>query len=185
MIITLAEAKEYIGVTVDTWDTIIEAMVDAVAGQFGNHLGRHLEDTAVTEIIDGPRGRRLRLNEPARSITTIHSSGSQDWTSANLVAADRYSLAEETVHGINWIWTRGFQNIRVVYDAGFATIPEPIKMAARIQVGYMYSQWQREKGGESILRSKTVQGVREEYVEEMALRPEVVGILEPYRPARI
>lgn len=188
-LITLTEAKAECGVTSTDDDTQITLLIPQALALMEGKQGaaRHLEDYARTEIIDGTGDYKIWLAEPARSITSIHVSADQEWTADTLVAATGYRLRECEVERLDNVWPEAQRNTRIIYAAGFASGSEPVDIirAIRRQVAFMYSQWNLQKKGLDVVKSNAVEGWRQDYREMDLFPPDVLAVLERYRPARL
>jgi len=184
-LIGVTDAKTYLDVTGTDDDTVIGNMLDAATVALEKAAGRHLVSTAVTEYLDGQAERRVWLQEPAESITSVHVDSDQGWDATSLISADDYAVEGCTLDYISRVWTRGRRNMRVIYQAGFATVPEDLQHAARVQVAKLYSEWQVAKKGLNVLKSHSVQGWSQTFLEQKGLAPEAAAIVERYRPERL
>lgn len=194
-LITAAEAREALpGLTGTGEDTLLESIVAAVDSALATwcwfpppSVGATptLEDTTYTLYFDKPSskdGRRLFLGlRPVQSITSVHydpnwSYGSGDELTENTdfildgVSGTLYRHPSSTQN-----WGRGLRSIKVVCVAGFATIPEEIKTAARLLLKHI-ARLYREQGRTQI----TVDDVQRQIAPEK-LPPAVIQLLADVR----
>lgn len=188
-LLTLAEAKAYLGVSGSGDDSIITDMIGEAAGAMEDECGRHLDTATVTETVDGTGDYDLWLSEPPdggkSGITTIHEDADQSWTDTTLVSADDYLVTRCRVERLDSIWLNAQRAVRVVYAAGYASPPARLKRLYKIQVAVLYSEWQRAKQGKNIVASMKQEGWSETYIQQNGLDPDVVAGLEAFRPARL
>ena len=182
---SLAEAKTHLGVSGSDDDAVITDMLEAATEAMERYAGRHLVSTSVTELVDGTGKRRVWLGEPAESITSVHADSDQAWADANLVDADDYNVDGCAVDKLNQIWTVGKRNTRVIYLAGFATVPEDLEHACKVQVAKLYAEWQTTKEGRNAIESENVEGWARKWRGHAGLDQEVKDILDRYIPQRL
>ncbi len=175
-LITAAEARVFIpsltGTTDDTeLDTLIvraDALMAAWCG-WGIADGASassFEDATYTEYHDGPteNGSLALRVRPVVSVTTIHDDS--DWSYSTLVGSSDYTT--DLRAGRVWLnptathsWSSAHRAIRVVYVAGFATIPEEIKQATCLLVAHWW-RLRSTQGRQSISKGTGSESVRAE-----------------------
>lgn len=186
MLITLADAKSYLGITATTDDAVITGFISAAQKAMESFVHRALEAVSVTEILDGSGDYDLFIREPARTITSIHEDDDHTWGAGCLVAAADYNLillrdgAGRRIHRYDEIWATGVQSAKVVYMAGFASLPEDVKVACQVQIGVLYSEWARAKSRKDVLSSMGVSGWTMTWIAREGLDSGVKSLLEPY-----
>jgi len=184
-LITLAEAKECLGVSGADDDTVITFLIEAATAAMESAAGRRLASVSIAETIDGTGARFLWLNEPPESVTNVHVSSTQTWNTVSLVDSDDYEVDGCALDYRSRVWTSGRKNVRVVYSAGYSTVPDDLQQACKVQVAKAYSEWQQAKKGMTVLSSQTVQGWAQKYRGRGALDPETVQLLSRYLPERL
>ncbi len=188
-LITLAAAKTHLGVSGSDDDDTINLFIAAATGAMEEAATRHLEAAVVTEFISGCGTRLLRLNEPPDGghggVTTIHIDSARAWAAASLVDADDYFVDGSVVEYLDRIWTWGQRNIRAIYNAGVAAVPEDLQQACNAQVAKLYAEWQNAKKGMNALESQNVMGWTQKFLAHAGLDPETADIVARYIPARL
>jgi hypothetical protein len=117
--------------------TMIEALIDAAQGHIERVAERDLEAAAQTETFDPPDSADIWLTHtPINSITSVTVDGTT-------LSSSQYSFVAATgrltrvVNGRPTSWrTHKVQSIVVVYNGGYATVPDDLvdlcaRMAAR------------------------------------------------------
>lgn len=160
-LVTLPELKAYLGISDDSQDVklqlILDTLNDWLVREFKAY-GIQLEQATITELHDGRGLDHVITNlRPLISVTSIHVSQQQIYDSTTLVPAEDYRVYNDTgiVRLINTassftyfpnqsccgfsVFGKGVQNIRVVYEAGYTTLPSDIKMAMMTVVGKFQS----------------------------------------------
>ena len=192
-LITASEARGYLrGLTGTAEDATINTLITRVDGLFAAFCGfsaqagaagaATMESATYTHYLDGPtRSRELRLPIfPVVSVTSIHDDPLMSYDSNDLVAASNYTvfgsdglviLTETASHS----WSTARRAIKVIYVAGWAEIPAPLKHAACMQTAHFYQH--RDTIGRTDLRISSSSAS----VRELDLLPEVKAALAPYR----
>ena len=190
-LMTAAEARVYIrGMTGTGEDTNINTLIARADGAFAHYLGfmphtaiGTIEDVSRTEYLDAPGGILLRLPVwPVVSVTSIQDDPTHKYDgSTYLLASGDYTLygdfgvVELSPTGTWGEWSEGFRNLKVVYVAGWATIPADIKHACGVQVAHWY------RNRDSIGKGSINQAGGSAQVEPLTLLPAVKEALAPYR----
>lgn len=156
---TVSEVKQLVnirpGATDD--DAFIQRLITSTSQVFKRYTGRDIASAQYDEVYDGTGTPRLQLvNTPVISVTSL---------AVGLPNANRTTLTVNT----EWVWNRHgiitllgglFSNlpnlVRVVYTAGYATIPTDVaekcaKVAAlRYREGDRLGQTSKVIGGETV-----------------------------------
>jgi len=117
---TVANAKLYIGITVSTYDELIEELINSGTQYIENYCKRRFKKTTYTdELYDGEGGRFLFLkNYPIIGVTSIY------WHYKNitdtLIDSGDYDIeSEEGLVHYDGLWTKGYKNIKITFEAGY------------------------------------------------------------------
>lgn len=203
-LITAAEARDYnlLGISGTGEDTAIEEIIDRAGEWIARWLGYPaasqgaavtLEDTTYTHystpgeggIFVRDDGRMLLLPVlPVVSITTIHDDTDWDYGSGDLIASSDYVL--DGVNGQVWLRTDASDQftpyvdraVKVVYVAGYQTVPDPIKQACGMMVRLMWDT-RKQQGRTGISTPATSASLR-----PLEVPPLVYDLLRPFRLAR-
>lgn len=186
-----AEFKEYSSIPagVTAHDALITSLSTMISAAVDKYLRRTVEAATITETHSGTGKDRIRvLSPPIRTLTTVHSSQNQTWDASTLVAANLL-LTDEGAGVIYrkpqlnpelWpldkpIFPQGTLNIRIVYDGGFAAVPEDLKLAAMMWARAVFDR-RRAMG----VVSRSVAGASESF--EQATVPKMIRpFLDQYR----
>lgn len=186
-IVSLAEAKAHLRVTVEADDTLIGTFLAAAQGHIdgpGGWLGRSVGLQTLELRQDAFDGC---ITLPCGPIVSVSSVKYDDANGAEQTvdAADYYfagNIIERTI-GTSWPTVfRQRESVRVRYQAGYSTIPAPIKAAVLIMTGIFYSHAKRD----AQLRRETVDGVGSREWDmsgtfDVAADRTVSALLTPYR----
>lgn len=168
---TLVAVKRHLKIdALDTeHDTELEELINASYLLLEGYIHHPLKSATYTEDYDGDATNTLILRKyPIISITSIHDDTARAFGADTLVPATDYVLDnEEEVGAVRLfqntsIFTRGIKNVRVVYVAGYATIPADAARACILLVAWLFNR----AGSESIV-SQALGGKSESYVDDL------------------
>lgn len=125
---TLTSAKDYLNKTdgATDKDALIHGMIGAATASIigGGGVNREIRSKTYTEVYDGNGTRDLKLNNiPATSITSITIDSDRDglFSDESAESSDDYRVDLEggRIHA-DFTFPKGFQNVQIVYVAGFS-----------------------------------------------------------------
>lgn len=141
---TTANLKTLLGISSTSQDSLL-ALIKASVEQFAKtYTGRDLLVTAYTEYYDGDDGAILRVNQhPIVSVTSIHTDPARDFEAASLVPSDDIigdarSYALGFIELLTYRFLRGMKSVKVVYSAGYATVPADLSQAVMLIVAKQF-----------------------------------------------
>ena len=196
-LISTTEAKQMIpALSGSTEDTLLGVLISAAGQAMAAWCGYPtassgaaptMESTTYARYQDGPGGRLLTLDVwPVTSVTSIYDSEDRRYGADDLVASGDYTLVEgdiglveldwDATHGA---WSTAPRAIKATYVAGWATVPESLKQAARIAVRALYDKRQTIS-----FTSQSMSGVSVGLVTPAHLPDETKQLLAPYRLPR-
>jgi len=181
MIVTLAEAQAFIGITADATDTeIVTPLIEAAQAAMEKRAGRHIEAASVTEILNGPGAYALYLKEPAETLTSFTISDVAGTVSDVLVEGCVLTKKRGTS-----AWVSGRRNISVTYAAGFATVPDDLSLACLVQVGKLYSERGLIQTGANVLSAQKIETWSQNFLTHKGLDPLVEEVVKQYACERL
>lgn len=129
--VTLAEAKAWIKVADSYSDdnTIITALITVARQMLEEYLSISIASKTYTVVLKNLLGD---MELPYGPITSITSAADLDGDA--LTIDEDYILTGEEFKRLDTIT----DYIKFVYVAGYSTVPEALKTAIKMQVGYMY-----------------------------------------------
>jgi uncharacterized phiE125 gp8 family phage protein len=179
-IANLTELKAHLGITDAAQDTFLENLTNRAYKILETYLGRVIKSATYTEYMDGDGTGELILNQfPIISVTSIHDDLDRDFTSTFLIAATDYVIYKE--RGViklfrnEGAFQKGLQNLKVIYVAGYATVPGDLVDALIQMVEFMYNR--SRTGG---MQSQSLGGKSETY-DQSRIPAEVKRTLNSYR----
>lgn len=126
---TLAALKAWIPVAGNADDDVLQRLITNISSWMENELSRNIYVTTVDEIRNGTGTDRLMLTEfPTVAVTSLEINGtavplSAAWNMPGYVVSD-FSIVLRG--GLRF--TRGVQNVHVVYTAGYADDPDSVPL---------------------------------------------------------
>lgn len=152
---TLAQVKEWLGITGAADDALLTRMLDAATASMERYMARTILSASYTETRSGTGGNALTLrNRPISAVSSVTVNGTA-WAASD-GRSTGYVFDGETLFAIGNIFARASQNVVVTYTAGYATVPADLEQACIELVGAKYKERDRigiqSKGlaGESI-----------------------------------
>jgi len=139
---TYAKVKAELGLADDTDQAYINTLITMVSAVISDYCNRTFEDAAYTEYHNGNWNKTLNLKQyPVNSITSIHDDVGLEYGSDTLIDSDDYAtdMAAGIVELLSSVFAKGVKNIKVVYNAGYTTIPSGLEYWAVKLVAKAYS----------------------------------------------
>lgn len=180
---TLAAVKAWIGITVATDDALLASLITAVSGYIENWLNRSIALQLYVDTYNG-LGAAVQVldNYPVASVSSVYVNGvlipprpvlGTVATSSTLPGG--WVNDDFAVYVIGGRFWRGFQNVQISYQAGYATVPNDIGQACNDIVGDWYKYIQRIGKTSQAIESQTTQFVN----QPMPVR--AANILQQYK----
>ncbi len=137
-ICTRKEVKDYMNIVQadNTLDNLFHDVIGRISTAFESYCSRKFHADDYTEYLDGDGGRNLFPNQfPINSIASIHDDSDWQWDSDTLIDSADYRIADDRYIVYSGIFGLSPQNIKLVYNAGYSTIPVDLTQAAIEEVG--------------------------------------------------
>ena len=136
----------------DEDQVMVEKLLTAASVWAHITTSRLLARRDLTEVYDGHDSAVLfARNYPINAITTIHQDEDRVFGIDTLVAVGDYvysTSGPRTIVAINdVIWELGVQTIQVVYNAGYAAIPDDLENAVLMLVDFWYKSYDAHRFG--------------------------------------
>lgn len=167
---TLAKAREHLNVptaVVDAdLDSIVERFINESTYVIENFIDRQILTRSYTEYQDGRSNNRILLKQwPVTTVSEVWCDPSSEFTDTkNQIDSGDFRVVQESeVALICGYFSRGTQNIKVVYDAGYATTPYPMEAACLWMVEWFYEMRNDRRIGN---KSKGKGNERADYLSE-------------------
>lgn len=149
-LVSTANVKSFLDIQTTTWDTIIGTLITSCSVWIENYCGGIRFKNSLSDVTEYHSGDPFAegntsiflANIPVDSITSIASSSgslsSPTWT--NYSAATDYVVNTSTGEVKFSSLPVGSQNIKVVYQGGYATIPEDLQLACLELVARVFNK---------------------------------------------
>lgn len=179
---TVANLKAHLGIpsAETSQDTRMELLINAASDSIERYLDRKLKSQTITEYQHGRRQDSLLLHEwPVTGITELRVDMDHVFSDAStLIPSADYGIGDDknSLIYFDTVFPRGNHNIKIVYVAGYATVPSDIEMAALLFCEWLYLFRNRQDiGRTSKSKGDESQGILQGI-------PEIVRqLIDPYR----
>ena len=144
---TYANVKEYLGLTDDNDEDFIGNLITRASDFIAKYCRRVFQDADYTEYYNGVGNRSICLKQyPVNSVASLHDDLDREYGTDHLIATTDYVIDEDagilTLDGYRF--GAGLKNIKVVYNAGYATIPANLEQACIELVSMKYNTKESE-----------------------------------------
>lgn len=125
---TLANVKQWMGITSNTEDAALERLITAASNGVVSYLNRDLFSASYDLRLNGKGGVTVVLPQyPVTAVSSVVVNGVSIPVGND--TSDGYFFDEGNVYLRGYTFSRGVQNVRIQYVAGFSTIPYEIEQA--------------------------------------------------------
>lgn len=141
---TLAQAKSWLKVPTLTVtdDALIELIINAASQTIESECNRKLVAQSIVELRHGKSSNLMMLKEwPINSITELKFDLQSAFTSPEtLVSPTDYTVGDDKMTLVlhSRQIPRGYNNVRVTYNAGYSVTPSDLEMACLWICSWMY-----------------------------------------------
>lgn len=127
-----------------TYNEFIDDLIDGVSAGIEEYTARKFVSRSYTEYYDGDGTRVLLLRQfPIVSITSIHDDPDRNYNSDTLIDADDY-VSDDDIGKVTLVdidaFTKGIHAIKVIYTAGYASVPKNIQLAAHVWIADIFNR---------------------------------------------
>ena len=154
-LVTKQSVKAYLGIDNANEDTRVDDLIKRASGAISSYCGRKFAQATHTSYFDGNGTTRLYL--PHYPITTPFSGVATAgvWVDSMRAFGTATALTEETIGGstsgqylvygdedgcgkvirIDGVWPRDHRTIKIIWQGGYATIPDELQHCALRTIG--------------------------------------------------
>jgi len=150
---TLAEVKEFLGITGTSLDALIGHLITRMEKAISNYCNRVFEAANYIEQYDGAKfngGVLILKNFPVISVTTLKEDSGRTFAAGTEIDSTDYVIYKE--EGVIQLdddeFEEGLQTVQVSYRAGYGPIPADLSQCCIDMVSYKLED--RKTGGGSI-----------------------------------
>lgn len=189
---TVARQKVFMDITTNTFDTVIERLINQASGVVKAYIGRDLKRKTVSNrYVTGSGSGSLNLDDfpidPGQTFTLTDDG--------DAISSDDYEVDNDAgiVYLVDTSFSRDRKRFKVSYTAGYylpqdaqfgdATnpeldLPEQIEGATQILVSKMFRQVRKQGSGIERIR---VDGQEIQFFNEGMLDKQLQSMLDPYK----
>lgn len=179
---TLAQLKTHLGIATSEvkYDAKLNLFLNAASDWVETYCERRFAQQSHVELISGNRTNFFVTDQwPIISIAELRISSMRDWLSAtSLVPVTDYGISSDGI-GVTYYpgyLPQGYDNMRITYIAGYATIPYDLQLGCIWAAEWFYLHNNRGDMG------RTTASKTGESVGVLADIPAMVkAIIDPYR----
>lgn len=135
---TIENVREYLRIKGTTDDAMIARLIKGASKLMTTYMNRDISAKDYTEVFDG-KGSNYHVfgNYPVNNISFVYA-GDISMMPAQNNNSSGYVHDHEKVVLNGGIFPRGMLNCKVVYNAGYTTIPDDLEQACIELVGFKY-----------------------------------------------
>lgn len=179
MITNAKEVRDLFQMEVDSADHVLHDLIMAAQKAAELYCDTVFESTSITEYHDGDGSQVILTKKvPVITVASIHDDVDRVFGSDALFDAADYVVSDDgtgKIELLNDVTTPGIKNIKVVYAAGYALVPNDIKVAV---ANYAFAMFIEQNGGVSAIQGQ-------DFVYRPAkFRATAEGILDRYKKMR-
>jgi len=141
---TLQSAKDWLGITSNTDDALLSALVTSASNYIQSWLDRTFAITAYNELRDGTGTRGIMTSEyPIASVSMVKIDGVVI-PAATAYGTPGYRVDDRriTLQG-GYCFRRDIANVELAYTAGYASVPAEISQACIDMISVRYKERDR------------------------------------------
>lgn len=173
---TLSSLKSYLGMTdsIDGDDELLSSLITAYSKYMQTWMSRNILSATYEDVFDG--GGNIKYfpkNYPIRSVSSVIINGQTINASSNDGSGYVFNESYIGLKGYSFVY--GMLNVRVVYNAGYVSVPADLAQACNELVALRYKEIERI--GE---KTKILAGEQVTYITD-AFPSSVKTILTNYR----
>jgi len=189
-----ANVKEYLGLSGSDDDTFIGNLIERASEAIENYCRRKFTSTQYTEYHDGRGEPRLVLNHrPIISVTSVHDDLDRAFGSGALIDSGDYITRDDegiieylgsasTFPSTAACFYDGQLNVKIVYTAGYATIPADVGQACIMLCALLYNRGKQQADG---IKSESHGGTYSVTYAGMAMTGEIKDLLAAFREYQV
>lgn len=164
----------------DDAEDVVEALISRVQKMFESYCDRTFDAATYTEYHDGNYQSKIITDQwPITTVSGIWEDSSWEWGSGSELDSTSYRTVHSRYIVLNaGYFTKAPQSIKIIYTAGYSTIPEDLKHACVMEVVRLFRNFYKAEDIGTF--GRTEGDVTTTYQTEDLL-PAVKTILAKYR----
>jgi len=175
---SLTKVKEFLRITDNNDDTLLTNLISRVEKEVKEYCQRDFEATDYTEYYDGDGTDTLLVdNYPINSVSELYDDPDRDFGADTLIDPSDYVIYSEEGKVVldGSVFSKGKKNIKIVYNAGYTTIPADLEQAV---IKLVAAEYLLGQGSVNVVEGEGQQ------IRPQKLREEAYKILDRYRRIR-
>jgi hypothetical protein len=147
---TLSAVKEYLGETSNDNGALLTSLIAQAESVVSVFLDRSIEAADHTETFDGNGRDYLVLpHYPINSVSSVKINSTWDFANTAAVASTYLAFRNDGILRIRGTtFTPGVQNVQVVWNGGYVTVPKAIVEAVHLIVADRFQRARQLAGGQ-------------------------------------
>jgi hypothetical protein len=182
-LVTWSDIQSYIGAASDD-ETMVSFLITAASRWANQYTSRNLASRTYSDedentLYDGDGSKYLMLRQsPVTVISAVYEDSNRDYTSDTLVDTNDYIYYTDIgkLLFVDYKTEKGYQNYKVLYTAGYETVPDDLENAITMLVDFWYKSYDTHRFG---VKSVGVDEKRITY--ELGIPTQVKEAINPYR----
>lgn len=140
---TLANVKQWLGVTTSTDDSLLTRMVTAYSNQVQTWMNRKIASQSYSEMRNGVGGNRLMFADyPVTAVASVLIDGVAIPATSDFVTPG-YRFTDQQIILQGYLFTRGYGNVALTYTAGYSATPPELEEAVIQIIAQRYKEKDR------------------------------------------
>ena len=138
MLCSRKDIKNYLGITNtdQVSNNLLSDLIDRVTIEIQTYCMRTFDNQEYTEYHSGEKVSFIYTKQfPITSVSGIWSDTSLCWDSDALIGSDEYIVFEDHIQLKDTYFTAGRNNVKMIYTAGYTTIPLDIQQVCIDETG--------------------------------------------------
>jgi len=180
---TLQNVKDYLKIesTNHENDQHLSDLINRVTDLFESYCHRKFKAAEYTEYHCGDGGDKVfPRNKPINSVSALYDDLDRAYTSAELFSPDDYAIVDSRYVQLDGLtFYKALNNIKIVYNGGYATIPGDLAQACIEQVSIKYNEGRLHHTLGVTSKSLGVEGASMSFSEADIL-PQIKVVLRRY-----
>jgi hypothetical protein len=174
--------KRYLGIDAAdaTQDALLDQLLAYASERIESHCRRRFASEEVTEYHDGPGTNELiLLRRPVSGTPEVYVDSDREFPDSSEVPASELAVYPETglLVRVASPFPRGVLNVKVVYTAGYETVPDDLEAACVKLAAAWYAH---ARSGADGVRKETLGDYAAEYSDREP-PADVASLVSPYR----
>jgi len=187
-LVVSGDVRETLGLSVTevSDDSLIANLINRLSTRIESYCGRKFVAREYTEYHDGDKTNAVIVdNPPIISVSGLWDDIDREFTSNEEITSDNYVVYSNegylSLYNDEVYFSRGVQNIKVVYSGGYTTIPYDLQDAC---INWVLTEYRRVKDKHHAFGSKSAPGGSIS-IDSSAVPQNVKFVLDLYKKKKL